>query len=332
MSRRTLLAHPLRMSRRIESRPRPPGAAHRRRAATPSPAAKHTERVSLTPPPTCLDALPPIQRTLAIPLVGRARAHAAFPRIGFRDPVAESLVARTRSSAIERLGADRPSVWGSIVRTRVLDEVTRTFLADDPEGTVVTLGAGLCTRSTRIEAGRWVDLDVPEVIEARNALLPDPDALRIGLDLRDATRLTRVLEDVGTRRPTLVIAEGVLMFLEPATHHAVLKLLHDTLASGSRVAFDWIHPIVARLAFLNPSMRASRARYASGFLPSTLEAFPRFGPAPRLFEAALDRPRRLLLRFLSAIGRGSPPYEITCVDVLSSTDQVGEPSSSVRCF
>jgi O-methyltransferase involved in polyketide biosynthesis len=110
-------------------------------------------------------------RTLLGPLYERAAdARRALPLLG--DRAALDLVARLDHdfSWFE----NRPPSFTSVVRTRVFDDITRSFLNDHPGGTVVELGAGLNTRFERLDNDRqrWFDLDLPEVTALRRALLP----------------------------------------------------------------------------------------------------------------------------------------------------------------
>lgn len=130
-----------------------------------------------------LDGVAPIQQTLAIPLVGRAKAATLFPRFGFVDPVAAQVVERLRYSGMSVVARDRRFIRGTIVRTQAFDEVARSHAQAHGRATALSLGVGLCTRATRVPSLRWVEADTPEVINARHALLPDAHATRRGVNL-----------------------------------------------------------------------------------------------------------------------------------------------------
>jgi len=73
--------------------------------------------------------------------------------------------------------------------------VARRFVARHPDAVGLDLGAGLDTRVFRIDppAGvDWYDVDFPEVLAARQQLLPTrANADGIGADLTDPDWLTR---------------------------------------------------------------------------------------------------------------------------------------------
>jgi O-methyltransferase involved in polyketide biosynthesis len=257
-----------------------------------------------------LDGLDPIQRTLVIPLVGRARAHEIFPELGFRDPCAASILARSSFRNLGELERDRKIVWGSILRTQAFDAITAGFLARFPGATVINLGVGLCTRAARFPSARWIEVDVPAVIDARDRLLaPSPSTTRIAIDLGDLPSLERALAlAVG---PTLVLAEGVTMFLDRPARDALFARL-GRLPRHSRVAFDFIHPIVAFAARLHRSMRATGARYRSGQWRWQIAAGLRVIHA-RGFRERLRGSLRVLHALLTLLAL-SPPYEIACLE------------------
>jgi len=263
-----------------------------------------------------LDRLPPIQRTLAIPLVGRARAAELFPRLGFADPAAARIVERLRFAGLAVVARDRKIVWGSILRTQAFDEVAAQHAAEHPGATALSLGVGLCTRAPRFAGLRWVEADVPAIVDAREALLPDPDARRLRIDLGEPDALDRVLDEALDDRPTLVLAEGLLMFLAPEAQRRVLARLDARLPSGSRVVFDYLHPIIPKLTPLHGSIRATGARYRSGFAPRRdLRPLRRLRPAGlHRFEARLTGGTRALQRALTFLAR-SPLYDIACLEV-----------------
>ena len=72
----------------------------------------------------------------------------------------------------------KASQVGCCGRAKLLDDMTRHFIAEHPDAVVVQIGAGLDARYERLGKPRitaWYDLDLPEVIEVRRMLLPESD-------------------------------------------------------------------------------------------------------------------------------------------------------------
>ncbi|KAF1732773.1 Tetracenomycin polyketide synthesis O-methyltransferase TcmP [Beauveria bassiana] len=150
------------------------------------------------------------------------------------------------------------------MRTRTIDEVTSAFLTRhrDAPVAVVHLACGLDARALRLREKcgvdvRWIDLDLPDVIDARRrmtAVLPEPPAVAGGggkyaynMVAADVTT-TEWLEDLGADRPTLVIMEGLLMYLSVADAEALVQRLVDRFAPcGGEIVFDALSPLYAAL-------------------------------------------------------------------------------------
>ncbi|TPX10129.1 uncharacterized protein E0L32_001326 [Thyridium curvatum] len=133
------------------------------------------------------------------------------------------------------------------LRAYWLDQWAVEFLdahKDSPAGaTVLHLACGLDARSLRLqdryEANpkiRWVDVDVPEVADLRRKVLPDPkgDYTLLGTDVSDNTWLERVPND----RPTLVIMEGLTLYLTEEEGHKLLRSLVERFPQGGQIIFD----------------------------------------------------------------------------------------------
>jgi len=85
-------------------------------------------------------------------------------------------------------------------------------------------------------------VDYPDVIDLRRQLFPGRDAYHlIGAPLDDLRWLDAVPRD----RPTLLIAEGVLMYLSEAEVKALLNAVVDHFPGG-QIIFDVVHPYILK--------------------------------------------------------------------------------------
>ena len=211
--------------------------------------------------------LGPMGRTLLVTLWARA-AEDARPDALRHDPDAAALLARIEHD-FDRYRRCPGGGWktqvGVAVRGRRIDEAVEAFCRAHPEGLVVELGAGLDGRSRRLggPGHEWLLVDLPEVIAVRRRLLP-PVA---GEHLLAASLTDPAWIDAARRlgaRPRLVVAEGVLMFVERASVATTLGSVAERLP-GTLVVADAIGGLMVRFPRLHDTLRASGgARFAWG--------------------------------------------------------------------
>lgn len=117
----------------------------------------------------------------------------------------------------------------NVARHRIVDDLLRDELAANPNLRVVIIGAGFDTRAYRLHGGTWIELDEPQVIAYKNERLPASDCpnklQRIPIDF-STELLPDKLAPFAGGDPTVVVVEGVFMYLEqPAIEH-LLQTLH----------------------------------------------------------------------------------------------------------
>ena len=134
-----------------------------------------------------------------------------------------------------------------VLRAKQLDAWATDFLTRHPDAVVVHLGCGLDGRAFRMAPpGLWFDIDQPAVIELRRRLYDDTDRYRmIGSSVTDP----QWLDQIPTGHPTLVIAEGLLMYLWESDVRQLVERLTDRFDSGEML-FDTLPPIAPRMSKL----------------------------------------------------------------------------------
>jgi len=158
----------------------------------------------------------------------------------FHDHLAERL-AGERGRAIADL-ASVHSQWALITRTRLIDDLILRAVAKGAN-CVLNLAAGFDTRPYRLSLPSdllWIEADLPDLIDEKEKLLRDEtprcNLARERVDLADAATRTAVLHDINGRATrTLVITEGLMLYLETAQ---VVELA-DALAAESSLR-QWI--------------------------------------------------------------------------------------------
>lgn len=168
----------------------------------------------------------------------------ARPDALFRDPLADRLAGERGRAMVAHL-PKRAVVggWTVVMRTHIIDDMIRCAVAQGVD-TVLNLGAGLDTRPYRLDlppALQWVEVDAPQVIEAKASLLADEPAhcqvQRIAADLAQTSQRQACLQAaLGGAKQALVLTEAVTPYLSES---AVADLAQDLRAQGAVGA--WIN-------------------------------------------------------------------------------------------
>jgi len=194
-----------------------------------------------------MDILSAVSETALITLKARVEeAEKDEPVI--RDEVAQECLASIRpllpvETQTRLLNRSLPSSLTRHIalRARKYDSYAKEFITENPAGLVVSLGCGFDTRYWRVSDKVWnyVEVDLPEVIEAKKNVLGDRLTYRlIGCSVLEEGWLDEVrsLQDENI----LFLAEGLLMYLPPADVVGLFNKLSRTF-SKSEVVFEVVH-------------------------------------------------------------------------------------------
>ena len=200
---------------------------------------------------TKFSALTPVQETLFLTLYLRALdCRSADPILG--DAVSERLAAAIDYD-FTRQKVQRSLVLDLAVRTKHLDQMIRSFVAEHDNAVVVDLGCGFDPRADRCTPAAgvdWYDVDFPAVAELRRELLPELSHV-VGGDLREPGWLADIPRD----RPAMVVADGLMAFLPGPDFKAMVKAITTHFARGE-FATNAYTPLVLRLSNLSPTFKA----------------------------------------------------------------------------
>ena len=118
----------------------------------------------------------------------------------------------------------------NVARHRLIDYLLREELLAHPDLRVVLIGAGFDSRAYRLKGGTWIELDEPQVIAYKNERLPISQAQnplqRIAIDFSTDSLEEKLAPVAGGIGPTVVVIEGVFMYLEEASIRQLLQTLH----------------------------------------------------------------------------------------------------------
>jgi O-methyltransferase involved in polyketide biosynthesis len=115
-----------------------------------------------------------------------------------------------------RLRMQRHDEVAVIMRMNKFDNYVRDFLSRNPDAVVVHIGCGLDSRFDRVDNGQveWFDLDLPEVMELRQRLIPCENRRYhpLAASVFDDNWINAI--EKYKPRPIMFIAEGVLPYFE----------------------------------------------------------------------------------------------------------------------
>jgi len=194
------------------------------------------------------------QETLLITLYSKAKA---CPRSLFVDTKGQEIL----------LGIDYDfsqlkvptGTWLTVcIRARKLDDYAREFLAKQPGSVIVHLGCGLDSRCVRVDNGQveWYDLDLPDVIELRRRFFAE--TARYHMIASSVTNLAWMEEIETKERPVMVIAEGLMMYLQEDKVKTLIQALQARFGA-CQLAFDAYSQMTAKRAHNHPSLKKTGA-------------------------------------------------------------------------
>lgn len=227
-----------------------------------------------------------VAETLLIPLYMRAKESRRRNDAILHDQLAEQLVDNIEYDYSKFDGA-KLSAIGCVVRGWYFDDAIRRFIASHKHPVVVNVGCGLDTRYQRIEAhnkAMFYELDLPEVIELRNKLIPEPKRDKyIPASLLE----TEWMDELRSKHPDsdfIFVVEGVFMYFYEKQVRQVLRHLADRF-TGGELWFDACGTIMSRHGLKPDSLRDHKAQIRSGI--SDGHEVERWEPRLRLIKQGI---------------------------------------------
>lgn len=157
-------------------------------------------------------------------MVAACRAHETALEDAFlHDHFAARLAGERGVAILNALPHANVARMGLAIRARFVDELLLEALAAYPIATVLNLGCGLDTRPWRLELPpelRWIEVDFAPMLDYKDRVMsgerPRCRRERLTIDVNDSAQRHALYEAAG-RAPTLMITEGLLMYLPAAT-------------------------------------------------------------------------------------------------------------------
>ncbi len=181
-----------------------------------------------------------VQETLVIPLYGRKMCSELFPTL-YRDETAISLLQQVDYdfSALEQQAKSTMQQFGFMevaMRQNDLAWEVRDYLRAHPKAAVVNLGCGLDNTGRHCDNGtcKLYNLDFPDVIAVRNALLPAGEREQnIPCDLNDTAWFAQIDASEGA----VFFAAGVFYYFLREQMQALVGKMAVAFPNG-RLVFD----------------------------------------------------------------------------------------------
>ena len=181
-----------------------------------------------------------VQETLMIPLYGRKMCTELYPNL-YRDEAAVRLMREVDYdfTALEKKSASLMQRFGFLEAAMRQNDIAfevRAYLKAHPNAAVVNLGCGLDDTGRRCDNGscKIYNLDFPDVIRVRDALLPAGDREEnIPCDLNDGEWLSKIDASNGA----IFFAAGVFYYFLTEQVRALLQKMADAFP-GAAIVFD----------------------------------------------------------------------------------------------
>jgi O-methyltransferase involved in polyketide biosynthesis len=193
--------------------------------------------------------------TLLLTLAARAESGRVIAASAFSDPEARRIAAALPLD-LSAYVRDAAFVRGVVLRAALIDGFAAEFFAAHPLGMGITLGAGLCTRRSRLGSRvarsggvDWLNVDLPDAIRLREQQVTlDEGERNLACSVLDPAWLDTA--GLPGDRPVLLMLEGVCPYLPQAPLEAMLHRLAERFAgceSACVVVLDYVHPILATM-------------------------------------------------------------------------------------
>lgn len=188
-------------------------------------------------------------------MVAACRAHETEQEDAWvRDPFAARLAGERGKAILNAMPYANVARMGLAIRARFVDELLLEALAANEIRTVLSVGCGLDTRPWRLDLPaelRWMEIDFAEMLDYKEGLMSGEKTRcrreRLVVDVNDPARRRKMYEAAGSE-PSLMITEGLLMYLPAATvdalaseipkHTGVAHWISDITTTGFRKALS----------------------------------------------------------------------------------------------
>ncbi|MDT7541449.1 MAG: hypothetical protein QOE33_1353 [Acidobacteriota bacterium] len=223
------------------------------------------------------------------------------PDAHFQDHLARTLAGERGERIVRGMPKGAAFSWPMVVRTVILDEFIMHAVTSDDVDTVLNLAAGLDARPYRLKLPstlKWIEVDLPDILDYKQERLAGEKAVCeqeiVKLDLSNVEARRELFARVGaTSKRTLVVSEGLLIYLKPEEVGTLAADLH------AQESFRWwlidiIRPEILKRMEKTWGRRVAEANAPFRFAPAeSTEFFRPFGWREREFRSLMEESHRL---------------------------------------
>jgi O-methyltransferase involved in polyketide biosynthesis len=215
-----------------------------------------------------VSALPGVSATMLVTLAAKALVATDAPEIQYRDRRSHEIL-RELEVDPRSFNLNPSEVRAVVLRSQWFGQTVRRFRERHPDGLCINLGCGLDPSFEDLEEagdGRfsWIDIDLPMVIAIRRRFFKETARRRIMAgDITNSQLFASIPWDIG--RPAIVVAEGVLFFLQRMQVETLFRAQADAAdarRADLEVAFDYASPFGAWIVTRRPAHRQLGTTFA----------------------------------------------------------------------
>ena len=180
-----------------------------------------------------------VMETLVMPLYGRATCSKKFPD-AFPDKVAEEIIGKIDYDFSKLHYADITTLsWA--LRKYVFFRLARKYLKKHPNATIINLGCGADDSFPEVDNGkcRWINLDLPDIIAAREKLFTLRDREKnVAMSAFDQRWFDEV--ETSPEDGLFAICGGVLYYFDEKKNRELLTAMAERFPKGG-ICFDAVN-------------------------------------------------------------------------------------------
>jgi methyltransferase (TIGR00027 family) len=217
---------------------------------------------------------------------------------------------------------------GNVARHRIIDDFIREELINNPDTTVIMIGAGFDSRAYRLNGGNWIELDEPHIISYKNEKLPiskcNNKLQRIPIDF-ERESLDEKLKEFSSNQSIIVVIEGVFIYLDEDTINHTLTILHKLFPSHKLICDlmtekfynKYSHTLHQKFGDLGAKFRFTSSKPSSIFCNSNYSLLETYSIVGKAIEyGSIKVPGFIFKTFLKTLEHGYSIYvfKSACMD------------------